>query len=302
MTDGRAHNGRIELAYLTTGPATGEPLLLILGVGPQLVAWHDDFCAALVARGFQPARFDNRDAGLSTHLHEAGRPSRLSLLAGRAGAAPYRLDDLADDAVAVLDALGWRTAHLLGVSYGGMIAQVVATRYPARVRSLTSISSTTSPRIGRPTAGTILRLLSIARRPVATREDAARHFVDLQPLVGSPQYPPDLDWLRELGRRSFDRAHDQAGVERQSAAFQSSGDRRAELATVRVPTLVIHGAADRMIRPAGGRATAAAVPGARLVVYPGMGHDLPRALWPSIIEEIVAISRMDPTAVGRDAS
>ncbi|MGA8117784.1 MAG: alpha/beta fold hydrolase [Actinocatenispora sp.] len=291
MTLARARHGDIELAYETVGPPTGEPMLLILGVAAQLVAWPDDFCAMLVEHGFRPARYDGRDSGLSTHLHDRGRPSRPALLFRRPSAAAYTLADLADDAVAVLDALGWPSAHLLGVSQGGMVAQAVATRHPDRVRSLTSISSTPSARIGGPSAGTLIRLLRLASHgPVSSADQMAQHLVDVDRLLCG-QYPQDEEWLREVGRRTVERGHDQAGVERQSAAFQCSGDRRAELRGLRVPTLVVHGAEDRLVRPVGGRATADAVPGARLVVHPGMGHGLPRQLWAEVVDEIVALTR-----------
>ena len=287
MTTGMAHNGDVQIVYETFGSGNGEPLLLILGVGTQLIAWPEAFCAALVEAGFAVARFDNRDSGLSTHLTAAGRPSRLKLVLRPASAAPYGLADLAADAVAVLDALGWDRAHVLGMSQGGMIAQKIATDHPDRVRSLISIAASPAPRIGRPTIKTIRTLLKVSKKPITSAEDNAQHLLDLQPLVSSPSYPFDEATVRELGRASYERGHDQAGVERQSAAFQSSGDRRKELSQVRVPTLVVHGEADQMVRPAGGQATAAAIPDARLVTFPGMGHELPRPLWPRIIDEVL---------------
>jgi pimeloyl-ACP methyl ester carboxylesterase len=292
VTPTMARNGEVEIAYDRAGPLEARPLLVILGVGVQLIAFPDELSAALVERGFQVARFDNRDVGLSTHLAAAGRPSRLSLVLRPSTAAVYGLDDLADDAASVLDALGWRAAHVAGISQGGMIAQKLAVRHPDRVLTLISISSSPSPAIGRLGVGAILQAAAASRRPIRSAEDCARHFIDLQPVVGSPAYPADLDRVRELGRQTYLRGHDQAGVERQSAAFQASGDRRAELASLTVPTLVIHGEADRLIRPEGGRATAAAIPGARLVTLPGMGHDLPRELWPRIADEIAATARL----------
>ncbi|HEX4216132.1 MAG TPA: alpha/beta fold hydrolase [Candidatus Dormibacteraeota bacterium] len=289
-----ARHGEIELAYDRVGPPQGEPLLFILGVGVQLIACPDQLCAALVERGFQVARFDNRDVGLSTHLTAAGRPSRLGLVLKPSSAAAYGLDDLADDAVAVLDALAWRQAHIVGISQGGMTAQRLAVRHPDRVLTLTSISSSPSPAIGRLGVRTMVRAVAAARRPIRSAEDCARHFVDLQPVIGSPAYPVDEESLRDLGRATYRRGHDQAGVERQSSAFQSSGDRAAELAAISAPTLVIHGEADRLVRPVGGRATAEAIPGARLVMIPGMGHDLPRELWPRIVDEIAATARVAP--------
>jgi pimeloyl-ACP methyl ester carboxylesterase len=275
----KGHRDDIEIAYETFGGPAGDPLLLVMGVGAQMLYWHDEFCTALVERGFLVARFDNRDSGLSTH------PS-----------AAYRLEDMADDAVAVLDALGWRAAHVVGRSLGGMIAQTMAVRYPSRVLSLTSISSTPSPRIGRANLGTLLRLLLanpavLRNRPPASAEEAAEQMVRGHRVIGSPGYPLDEAWLRQVGRSMYERGgFDAAGRQRQNAAILAGGDRRPALAAVRVPALVVHGEADPLVRIAGGRETAAAIPGARLVTFPGMGHDLPRELWPKIVGEIRAVA------------
>jgi pimeloyl-ACP methyl ester carboxylesterase len=203
---------------------------------------------------------------------------------------------MADDAVAVLDALGWQAAHVVGRSLGGMIAQTIAVRHPSRVLSLTSISSTPSPRIGRQTVGTTLRLLVgnpsvLRRRPASSPEEVAEQMVRGHRVIGSHGYPLDEAWLAEVGRRMFERGGlDPAGAQRENAVILAGGDRRPALAGVRVPTLVLHGEADPLIRPVGGEATAAAIPGAKLVTFPGMGHDLPRELWPAIIEEIRALA------------
>ncbi|WP_163571645.1 alpha/beta fold hydrolase [Fodinicola feengrottensis] len=173
MTIRMAHHDGIDLAYETIGPAGGEPLLLIAGIS-QMLTWPDDFCAALAARGFLVARFDNRDTGLSTHLHDAGRPNKLDLLLRPACAAAYQLTDLADDAVAVLDAIGWSSAHVVGETFGGMIAQSMAFRSQDRVRSLTSIASTPSSRIGRPSLATLVRILRTGRS-IDSAEDYAQH-------------------------------------------------------------------------------------------------------------------------------
>jgi pimeloyl-ACP methyl ester carboxylesterase len=276
----------ITIAYETTGDG-GEPLLLVHSIG-QLISWPDDLCELLHQAGFHVARFDNRDVGLSTHLHDSGTPNPLQLTFRPRSAAPYSLTDLAEDARSVLDALGWPSAHILGFSQGGMIAQRLATIAPGRVRTLTSISSTPSPRIGRPSIGTLLAIAKIARRPVTSAQDYVRHMLDLQKLIATPRYPADEDWLRDLAARSYERCHDQPGVQRQSAAYQSSGDRRSELATLSCPTLVMHGDADVMVRLAGGKATARAIPGAEFVVHPGLGHDLPRGLWPDLVSRLSA--------------
>ena len=200
----------------------------------------------------------------------------------------YRVAGLADDAVAVLDDLGWVSAHVVGLSLGGMIAQTLAGRYPDRVRTLTSISSTPSPRIGRPHLRAMPVLLS---RAAPDRRTAADHVVKIFRVIGSPDYPRDEAWLREVAGESHDRAHDPIGIRRRLAAIVSSSDRRPLLARLQMPALVVHGDSDLLVRPSGGRATAAAIPGARLVTFPGMGHDLPAALQPAIVDEIAALAR-----------
>jgi pimeloyl-ACP methyl ester carboxylesterase len=279
-------NGDVELAYERLGDPAGEPLLLIMGVGAQMVGWPDGFCAELGARGFAVVRFDNRDVGLSGRLD--ARPA-----GGRRPA--YTLSDMAGDALAVLDAVGWPAAHVVGASLGGMIAQTLTVEHPARVLTLTSIMSKPSHRIGRMRPRTLLRLVRTARRLARERgrpttpEAMADFLSAMQQVTGSPGYPADredtLAMLRVAMARD-DQGFTGAGVKRQNAAERRARDLRAELAGVRVPTLVIHGDGDVMIRPAGGEATAAAVPGARLVVYPGMGHELPRPLWPAFADEI----------------
>jgi pimeloyl-ACP methyl ester carboxylesterase len=284
------HDG-IAIAYETFGPTDGAPLLLIAGTGVQMLIWPEDLCAALVDRGFQVARFDNRDAGLSTHLTGAPAPGWLKAML-RPSSAPYRLADMAGDAVSVMDALGWPSAHVAGVSLGGMVAQTLAITHPARVRTLTSIMSTPSARIATmPTMATMRALARIAGLPVTSPEEAADEAVAMKRAIGSPAYPLDERAVRDIGRRSYERhpGTPQDGL-RQRAAVIASGDRRPGLAGLDIPALVIHGEQDPLIRLKGGRATAAAIPGARLVTYPGMGHDLPAALWPSILDEICALA------------
>ncbi|MCU7729506.1 alpha/beta fold hydrolase [Actinoplanes sp. KI2] len=286
MSTSTARHGEISLAYGTEGSPQGEPLLLIMGLGLSMDFWPERFRALLVERGFRVARFDNRDVGRSTHLTGLGAPSALSLLTRRPPG--YTLGDMADDAVAVLDALGWDSAHVVGVSLGGMIAQTLAVRHPARVRSLTSISSTLSPRIGRPLPHVLPLLLA---GPVRDRDAAAERMIRVFRLIGSPAYPlPDAE-IRAAAARSYDEAHDPDGVRRQLAAIVSAADRRPMLRRLRLPALVVHGDADPLVRPSGGRATARALAGAKLVIYPGMGHDLPAALQPDIADEIAALAR-----------
>ena len=256
-----------------------------------MLMWPDAFVAALVGRGFCVTRFDNRDAGLSTHLTQAGNPGWLKPLI-RHAAAPYRLEDMAGDAVAVLDALGWDRAHIAGTSLGGMIAQTMAISHPSRIRTLTSIMSTPSARIGTmPKISTMRKLVQIAGTPVNGPEDAAEATVALKRLTGTARYPIDEELIRDIGRRSYERdPGSEAADFRQRAAVSASGSRRKALAAVRIPSRVLHGDQDPIINVKAGRATAAAIPGARLVIYPQMGHDLPRELWPSILDEIAALA------------
>jgi pimeloyl-ACP methyl ester carboxylesterase len=274
-----AQRDRVRIAYEAFGPPKGEPLLLIMGLGMQMIAWHDGFLRALVEQGFQVARFDNRDVGLSTHFAETGKPSVFGMIFRPLATASYGLDAMANDALVVLDALGWDSAHVVGGSLGGMIGQVLAVRHAPRVRTLTSMMATPCPRVGRSTIRFAMKIASLQQRPVRDREEAAQRNLDLFRLIGSPGYSLDEPWLREVGRLSYDRCYDPAGRLRQQAALLASGDRRKELSGVNVPTLVLHGEEDKVWRPSGGRATAEAIPGARLVTYSGMGHGaLPREL------------------------
>jgi pimeloyl-ACP methyl ester carboxylesterase len=232
---------------------------------------------------------DNRDVGLSTHLHQYGKPSVFKMIVRPKSTTNYLLKDMAADAIAVLDDLGWKTANIVGGSLGGMVAQTMAIEFPERVRTLTSMTSSPSPRIGRASIRFGLKVAGLLQQPLHNREEAGAQMVAMFKLIGSrpPRYPIDDVWLRDIGARSYERAYDPAGRLRQQAAMFASGDRRKALAQVHAPTLVIHGGADQLFRLNGGEATAAAIPGARLVVYPGMGHGaLPRQLWPKITDEI----------------
>jgi pimeloyl-ACP methyl ester carboxylesterase len=274
----------VRLAYETSGPRDGMPLLLVHGLATQMLLWHEDFLAGLVDRGFFVVRFDNRDIGLSTHLHDAPYPDVMAALtAGDTSSASYRLEDMADDAVGLLDHLGLDAAHVVGVSMGGMIAQTVAIEHPDRVLSLTSIMSTPSPAIGAPTQAATAVLLA---PPATSREEAVERAVTTYRVIGSPGYPLDEQWLREVAGASYDRGYDPLGVARQLMAIHASGDRTPGLRQLRVPTLVIHGEDDPLVQVAGGRATAEAVPDSRLLVLPGMGHNLPRELWPTILDAL----------------
>jgi pimeloyl-ACP methyl ester carboxylesterase len=283
----RAQVGDLEIAYETFGDAGDPPILLVMGLATQMIGWPDEFCAGLADRGYFVVRFDNRDIGLSTHLDSAGAPDILAVLGGDASSVPYGLADLADDTVGLLDALGLDSVHLIGASMGGMIAQLVALRHPARVRSLTSIMSTTGdPSVGGPSEAALALLLAPAARD---RDAAVQRVIDTYRVIGSPGFEFDESALRERAGLSFDRAYDPAGVARQLAAVLTTPDRTRALKGISVPTLVIHGSDDALVDVSGGRATAATVPGAELLVVDGMGHDLPRAMWPEITDRITAL-------------
>jgi pimeloyl-ACP methyl ester carboxylesterase len=276
----------IELAYQELGDPDGEPLLLVMGLAMQMIAWDESFCAMLADRGFRVVRFDNRDIGRSTKIESAGMPSRLDLIGGRRSGVAYLLRDMAADAIGLMDHLGIESAHVVGVSMGGMIAQTLAIEHPRRLRSMVSMMSTTGSRwTGLPTWKAMAVLLG---RPPRGREAAIERAVKTFTTIGSPGYPFDEERVRDVAGRSYDRGHSAAGTVRQLHAVTASGDRTQALRGVRVPTAVIHGTRDPLVRPAGGRATARAVPGARLKMIDGMGHDLPRDLWPVVVEEIAA--------------
>ena len=282
----RASAGAVELAYETFGDPADAPVLLVMGLGTQMLAWPDGFCRLLADGGLFVIRFDNRDIGLSTHLHDAPPPDVMAAMTGDTSSASYTLSDMAADTVALLDALGLRSAHVVGLSMGGMIAQTVAIEHPERVLTLTSIMSTTGdPSVGGATQEALGALLA---PPASTREEAQERAVAGYRIIGSPGYPLDEEALRERAGTSFDRAHDPAGVGRQLLAILASGDRTPRLGEVGVPTLVIHGERDPLVDVSGGRATAAAIPGAELAVLEGMGHDLPRELLPELVDRIAA--------------
>ncbi len=274
----------IELAYQEVGDPAAAPLLLIMGLGTQMLGWDDEFCVQLAERGFRAIRFDNRDIGHSTMLDEAGVPKRVDLFRGRRETAAYLLRDMAADALGLMDHLEIESAHVVGVSMGGMIAQTLAIEHAERVRSLVSMMSTTgSRRVGTPTLKAFGLMLAKAPR---SREAYTEQIVKTFRIVGSPAYETDEEHLRELAGRMYDRSHNPRGILRQMHAITASGDRTAALRKLDLPTTVIHGTRDPLIRPSGGRATARAIPGARLRIVEGMGHDLPRALWPLFIGEI----------------
>jgi pimeloyl-ACP methyl ester carboxylesterase len=290
MTTGdiqQAQVGDVELAYETFGTAGDPPVLLVMGLATQMIGWPDDFCRQLADRGYFVVRFDNRDIGLSTHVHDAGAPDVMAVLGGDHSSVPYGLTDLAADTVGLLDALGLDSVHLVGASMGGMIAQLVTLQAPERVRSLTSIMSTTGePSVGAPSDAALALLLT---PPAGDRDGAVQRVVDTYRVIGSPGFEFDEPALRDRAGLSFDRAYDPAGVARQLAAILTTPDRTADLKSLSVPCLVVHGAEDALVNVSGGHATAAAIPGAELLIVDGMGHDLPRAVWPQLIERMTAL-------------
>jgi pimeloyl-ACP methyl ester carboxylesterase len=283
MAESTCTVGEIELCYETFGDPAHPAILLIMGLGTQMVAWHEDFCADLAARGFFVIRHDNRDIGRSTHLDQLPIPS-LVQLAKRDRNAPYTLADMAADSVGVLDHLGIERAHIVGASMGGMIAQTLAIRHPARAASLTSIMSNTG---GFWNGQPALAMYALLLRPgPRDREGFIEHGVEVFTKIGGSGYEADIEDLRAIAALSYERGHDPRGSQRQLWAIVADRDRRPDLRRLRMPATVIHGAEDKLVRPSGGRATAEAIPGATLVEIPGMGHGLPRGAWPVILGAI----------------
>lgn len=277
----RATNGNVELAYQTFGDDRPETVLLVNGLGSQMTRWPEAFCEKLVAKGYRAIRFDNRDTGLSTWPTEA-----------------YTLSDMAADAVAVLDAVGVKKAHLAGVSMGGMIVQAVAIEHPERVLSLTSIMSATGA-AGTldPTPEAAAVLNNRPPDPTADFEAFVTHGVNNAKVIGSPAYPWPVGALRDRVIAEHARAFNPAGQGRQMAAIRADGDRTERLSRLEVPAVVLHGAVDPLVKPFGGEATAAAIPGAELRIIPGMGHDLPPGLYDIFIDAIAtAASRAKANA------
>jgi pimeloyl-ACP methyl ester carboxylesterase len=285
----RANSNGLDLEYETFGSPTDPALVLVMGLGAQMINWDNDFCGLLAAEGFQVIRFDNRDIGLSTYLDDLPVPDLAALLGGDLSQAPYGLPDMADDVAGLLSALGIERANVVGVSMGGMIAQQFAINHPTRLLSLCSIMSTTGdPTVG----GATPKALAALMRPAATsREQAIEQGAIGSVIIGSPGFPLSEEERRAKAAASYDRSFHPAGGVRQTAAIIASHDRTEGLRTVTVPTLVIHGEADPLVDQSGGKATAAAVPGSELMIIPGMGHDLPRQTWPTIVGGIVRNAR-----------
>lgn len=278
----------ITLCYETFGREEDPAVILIMGLSTQMIAWDEEFCEMLVAQGFRVVRFDNRDIGLSTEM--GFRPPTVSQLLRRSfRPEQYVLSDMATDVIGLMDHLDIDAGHIVGLSMGGMIAQTLAIEHPERVLSLSSLMSNTgSRRTGQPA----LRVYGhFIRRIPREREAAVAHTVNLFKLVGSRGELRDLQYVRKQAARGFDRSFRPAGGARQLAAILKSGSRSHLLGRIQVPTVVIHGKADRLVSPSGGRATAAAIPGAELIMFDDMGHDLPRQLWPRITDAIGEVAR-----------
>jgi pimeloyl-ACP methyl ester carboxylesterase len=278
----------IEIVYDTFGESSAAPMLLVAGLGMQMIGWEEGFCSQLAGRGYWVIRFDNRDVGLSTRLDEAGIPDTQAVMQaaaqGKKAEVPYTLRDMAADAVGLLDALGIESAHVVGVSMGGMIVQEMAIHYPDRIRTMTSImSSTGNPGLPPPRPEAMSLLLT---PPPTDRAGYIESGVKAgRVLIGSAALF-DEGRARELAGQDFDRGLSPAGTARQLAAILASGSRKEALKSVTVPTLVIHGDADPLVPVEGGMDTADAIPGAELLIIEGMGHDLPPPIWARVIEAI----------------
>ncbi len=297
MAEQTCRVGDVDIAYETFGAPSDPALLLVMGLATQMIAWHEDFCAELAGRGFHVIRFDNRDVGRSTAMRDLPVPTLRQLALRSKKAAGYTISDMAADAVGLLDELGIERAHIVGASMGGMIAQTIAIEHPQRVLSLCSIMSNTGARwSGQPKLATYRVLLG---KPPQERDRFIDHVLKTYRVIGSPDLDRDEDDLRDIAARSYDRGRNPAGSGRQLAAIIASGDRTERLQGVSAPTVIIHGTKDRLVSPSGGRATAKAIPGARLVKIEGMGHDLPRAAWAQIIGAIAdnAARAGEPAAV-----
>jgi len=286
-----ASNG-IRIAYDEFGDPHATPMLLVMGLGAQMILWRDDFCETLASRGYRVIRFDNRDVGESTWMDDLGMPNVLGILTAvamrRPVEAPYLLRDMAADAAGLLAALDIERAHVVGASMGGMIAQTLALDAPARVRSLTSIMSTTgNPDLPQPRPDAMAVLLT---PPPPDREGAIARGVEVFRTIGSPGFPFDEPEIRSLAARTYDRGFNPMGTARQLVAILASGDRTERLRALRLPTLVVHGKEDPLVPFPAGEATAAAIPGATMLAIEGMGHDMPRPVWPRMIDAICEVA------------
>jgi pimeloyl-ACP methyl ester carboxylesterase len=283
-----AKANNIEINYDTFGEESDPPLLLVMGLASQMTRWQEDFCKQLASQGFWVIRFDNRDVGRSTKIEEAGPPNLMAIVGavmyGKELDPPYSLHDMAADAIGLLDALNIESAHVVGASMGGMIAQIMATEYPERVRTLTSImSSTNNPDLPRPTSEAQSVLLS---PPPPSREKYIESSVKTWRVLNGPVFPTDEEWVKEQAGNDYDRSYYPDGSARQLMAVLAVGDRTQSLSKVERPTLVIHGAADPLVPVECGKATSEAIPGSKLLIIEGMGHSIPVEVAPKVIDAI----------------
>ncbi len=287
----RAQSNGIEIEYETFGDAGAAPIILVMGLGAQMIFWEEEFCDGLAARGHYVVRFDNRDCGLSTKFDEAGVPNVqqafMNLAAGKAVEAPYGMEHMADDTVGLLDSLGLESAHFVGASMGGMIVQTIAWRHPDRARSITSIMSTTGDPSLPPAKPEAMAVLF--RPPSKSREEYVDGAVESWKVIAGSGFPPDEARIRKRSERTWDRCYAPDGVARQMVGILAQGNRRPMLEGVDLPFLVIHGTDDPLVPHTGGEDTAAAVSGADLVLIDGMGHDMPKETWPTIIDSIAKL-------------
>ncbi|HEX3793039.1 MAG TPA: alpha/beta hydrolase [Acidimicrobiales bacterium] len=283
-----AHVNGIDIAYEVSGDPADPALLLVMGLGAQLIVWPEAFINQLTKHGLYVISYDNRDVGLSTKLE--GLPDVVGLFGGDFTSAPYTIEDMADDGVALLRHLGIAKAHVAGASMGGMIVQAMVIHHPDVFITATSVMSTTGDRsVGQPTGEALSALL----RPIATnRDEAIAGSVEGAKIIGSPGYPAGDDVVAARAAESYDRGYFPEGTARQLASILSAVDRTEGLHGVTIPFLVIHGEADPLVQPSGGEATAAAVPGAKLLTIPGMGHDLPDELIGQIVDAIIATTEL----------
>jgi pimeloyl-ACP methyl ester carboxylesterase len=291
IRSGVARSGDLDIYYEDMGDRNDPAVLLIMGLGAQLLLWRNGFCEKLVQRGLRVIRYDNRDVGLSSKLDgQRARGSQYSSMVrsflGRPSPAIYTLEDMADDGAAVLDHLGLGNAHIVGASMGGMIAQVFAARHAARTISLGVIFSSNNRAALPPPAPRALLSVIKGPRPGSPREVIIDNAVRVTRIIGSPAYPAPEDRIRADAAEAFDRSYYPVGIARQFGAILGSGSLRRYDRQITAPTVVIHGLADKLMRPAGGRAIAETIRGARLVFFPGMGHELPERLWDQIVAEL----------------
>jgi pimeloyl-ACP methyl ester carboxylesterase len=289
----------IEIAYQEIGEPDGEPMLMIMGLGTQMNGWDLEFCELLASEGYRVVRFDNRDVGHSTWM---GRrpPNTMAMMLGLRQGLAYTLDDMAADAAGLIEHLGVESAHVVGASQGGMIAQVLAYNHPQRVRSLGLIMTGAGKRIA--SLPRMRALGTLLARPPRDRDGFIDQVTKTFQVIGSPEYPPDRERLRALIAESYDRGHNPAGAARQLHAVTAAPERTRRLRAVKAPTVVIHGTRDPLVRPVGGRQVARSIPGARLELIQGMGHDLPRPLWSKIVGLLVDNARRAQTGAQTGAA